>query len=59
MNLASVSRENPFQDGITAVMPTNNQALSEEKTLYVFEKAQSMWSGLARDSIVSVTLVID
>jgi hypothetical protein len=31
MNLASVSRGNPFQERITAVMAMNNQPLGEEK----------------------------
>jgi len=38
MSLASVSRGNPFQEGITAVMPTNNQPLIVEKANRFNEK---------------------
>jgi hypothetical protein len=41
MNLASVSRENPFQSGITAVMTTNNQPRAKEKTRQASEKVDS------------------
>ncbi|MCP1519980.1 hypothetical protein J2Y74_004290 [Pseudomonas migulae] len=41
MNLASVSRGNPFQEGSTAVMSTNNQPLGEEKTQQVSEKVDN------------------
>jgi hypothetical protein len=41
MNLASVSRENPFQSGITEVMTTINQPRTKEKTCRVSEKVDS------------------
>ncbi|WP_447788809.1 MULTISPECIES: hypothetical protein [Pseudomonas] len=41
MNLASVSREIPFQDGITAVISENNQALFQEKAGYANEKVDN------------------
>ncbi|WP_223570810.1 hypothetical protein [Pseudomonas sp. BF-R-26] len=41
MNLASVSRENPFWIGFTAVMSANNQALFQEKAGYANEKVDN------------------